>query len=209
MSRRESDDDSFEHYCVDCKAIVNPYDKICANCGADISKFIEDEDSDEDSVLEAESFFEELLPNEKILSNRRGLTLTTHRIRYQSEVWGSSQIKSIMLEELASCVVTRSSNPVLLVLAALCFLVGIIIATNNRDAAPPLIGALVLASVLVGIYFATRQQILLLESGGTTITATVEVANMIELRGLIDEIEAAKNERYLIVRNSEVVKSVK
>lgn len=111
----------------------------------------------------------------KILSNRRGLILTTHRIRYQSEVWGSSQIKSIMLEELASCVVTRSSNPVLLVSAALCFLVGIINATHNRDAAPPLIGALVLASVLVRIYFATRQQILLLESGGTTITARVEV----------------------------------
>lgn len=205
MSLKEPDYDSFEHYCVDCRAIVNSYDKICASCGADISKFIEDEESDEEA-LEAEGFFEEFLPNEKILSNRKGLTLTTHRIRYQSEVWGSSQIKSIMLEELASCVVTRSSNPVLLVLAALCFLVGIVFSLNNRDAAPLLIGAIVLASVLVVVYMTTRQQVLLLESGGTTISASVEVANMIELRGMIDEIEAAKNERYLIVRNNEVVK---
>jgi RNA polymerase subunit RPABC4/transcription elongation factor Spt4 len=32
----------YDYYCVDCKSIVNPRDKVCANCGADISEFIEE-----------------------------------------------------------------------------------------------------------------------------------------------------------------------
>lgn len=43
MSERESDS-AYDYYCVDCKSIVNPKDKICASCGADISEFIEEEE---------------------------------------------------------------------------------------------------------------------------------------------------------------------
>ncbi len=42
MNERESDDITYDYYCVDCKALVNPQDKICATCGADISEFIEE-----------------------------------------------------------------------------------------------------------------------------------------------------------------------
>lgn len=45
MSERESDDGVYEYFCVDCKAVVNPQDKVCANCGADISEFIEPEEA--------------------------------------------------------------------------------------------------------------------------------------------------------------------
>lgn len=41
MDDKESED-VYDHYCVDCKSIVKPQDKVCANCGADISEFIEE-----------------------------------------------------------------------------------------------------------------------------------------------------------------------
>ena len=61
-----------------------------------------------------------LMPNESILleSERKMLILTTHRIRYQSEAVGSAEIKSIMLEELASCAMVQSSSVALLLIAA-------------------------------------------------------------------------------------------
>ena len=43
MSETESDEGAYEYFCVDCKELVNPQDKVCANCGADISEFIEPE----------------------------------------------------------------------------------------------------------------------------------------------------------------------
>ena len=41
----ESNDSAYEYFCVDCKAVVNPQDKVCANCGADISEFIEPDEA--------------------------------------------------------------------------------------------------------------------------------------------------------------------
>jgi len=40
--RRRPKDDSYEYYCVDCGATVNHQDKTCANCGADITEFVEE-----------------------------------------------------------------------------------------------------------------------------------------------------------------------
>ena len=45
MSERESDESAYEYFCVDCKAMVNPADKTCTNCGADISEFIEEDEA--------------------------------------------------------------------------------------------------------------------------------------------------------------------
>lgn len=68
----------------------------------------------------------ELLPQERLLleSDNGTLKLTTHRLRYEARAGGEMNIKSIMLEELASCAVTRSSQPILIVLALICLLIG-------------------------------------------------------------------------------------
>lgn len=53
------------------------------------------------------------LPGEQAVSqlklqNGRLLTLTNYRVRYEKKVWGSLQTTSIMLEEVASCSMTRN-----------------------------------------------------------------------------------------------------
>lgn len=47
-------DDDYEHYCTDCRGIINPNDKVCRHCGADTSEFIEEEDDSFDESANAE-----------------------------------------------------------------------------------------------------------------------------------------------------------
>jgi hypothetical protein len=136
-----------------------------------------------------------LMPSEKILleSDGKGLVLTTHRVRYEFEALGSGEIRSIMLEELASCTMTRTSNPIFLIIAAICFVAGVYI---GRDA---FVGG-VLALIFLVIYFVTRKQSLLLASAGATITYDTKGMSPAEIKKFIDRTEAAKNERYLLAK---------
>jgi len=143
-----------------------------------------------------------LMTNEKILleSDPKGLILTTHRIRSEDEAVGNAQIKSIMLEELASCAIVQSSNNMLLVLAALCLFIGFVIIASSRGGAEPLVLGFVIALVLVLAYFASRQQVLALASAGTTIRTNTKGMKLQAVKQFMDRVEAAKNERYLIGR---------
>ena len=54
MSETPSEESEYDYYCVDCQALVSPKDKVCANCGADISEIIkEDEDASAEKNLPA------------------------------------------------------------------------------------------------------------------------------------------------------------
>ena len=44
MSETPSEESEYDYYCVDCRALVSPKDKVCANCGADISEIIEEDE---------------------------------------------------------------------------------------------------------------------------------------------------------------------
>src|SRR5690242_10212902 len=96
------------------------------------------------------------------------MTLTTHRVRFERKGTGFATIKSIMLEELASCAVLRESYPWLLILAVVVMLTGILAAAQVGAGA--FIGGGVVALLLVLAYFGSQQQVIHLASAGTTIT---------------------------------------
>jgi hypothetical protein len=143
-----------------------------------------------------------LMPDEKILleSDPKGLILTTHRIRSEDEGLGNAQIKSIMLEELASCAIVQTSNNVLLILAALCVLIGLLLTAGGRGDAAPFILSLLIAGILIAAYFSSRQQVLALASAGTTIRTNTKGMKLQAVKQFIDRVEVAKNERYLLVK---------
>lgn len=138
-----------------------------------------------------------LMPGEKILleSDGKGLVLTTHKVRYEYEGVGFGEIRSIMLEELASCAMTRSSNPIFLIVAAICFIAGVAIGRAS------IVGGVILALIFLVIFFATRKQALLLASAGATITFDTRGMSPEDVKKFIDRTEAAKNERYLLLKN--------
>jgi hypothetical protein len=140
------------------------------------------------------------MPNEAVLfgTEGKGLILTTHRVRYQFEAMGNAEIKSIMLEELASCAMVQSSNIILLVLAGICFIVGILVGVGGRGNEGALIIGVVLAIAFVLAYFASRRRVLALASAGTTIIINTQEMKLDTVKQFIEQAEAAKNARYLI-----------
>lgn len=141
-----------------------------------------------------------LMEGEVVLTESLGktLVLTSHRVRYKAESSAYSQLQSMMLEELASCALLRISNPILLVLAVLALLVGLGFAASEGEIAGAIVGVLV-GGVLFLIHSQTRQEILSLDSAGTTIRTSTKGMTQAAVEELVEKIEAAKNARYLKV----------
>jgi hypothetical protein len=141
-----------------------------------------------------------LLSGEKILleSDPKGLILTTHRVQSEVKVFGGDEVISIMLDELASCAITRTSNPIPLILAALCLVIGFMVMTNSRGDATPLITWGIIALIFFGVYYATRRQVIALASSGATIQRSIKGMTLQTAKQFINTVEAAKNERYLL-----------
>jgi hypothetical protein len=138
-----------------------------------------------------------LLPGEHILYEASGgiVKVTTHRIRYDWQESGTGVIKSIMLEEVASCTVTRQSSPWLSAVAAICVLGGLIAEAGSERGA--LVGGLFLGAIFWIAYWLTRKQVITIASARATIFLNAKSWPLEEVRELLDLIEAAKNTRYL------------
>jgi hypothetical protein len=134
----------------------------------------------------------------KVAGNR--LVLSTHRVRYETEDMGNAVLKSIMLEELASVAMVRTSNVVLLILAGISLVLGVAISAGNQAQEPFVIGA-VAAAIFAVLFFASRSQVLSLASAGTTITVSMQGMKPDDVKEFIERTEAAKNARYLIGRS--------
>ncbi|MCK6560408.1 hypothetical protein HUU39_13590 [candidate division KSB1 bacterium] len=139
------------------------------------------------------------MSDERILLRSGGLTLTTHRVRSEAERGGKMQITSIMLEELCSCETRFTSHPFLLILAGLIAVAGLLSSNLVRDSSG-LITALVFAGILLAIYFATRKEVISLASAAAQINLQRQQTEQQDAGQLIDQIEAAKNQRYLLAR---------
>lgn len=140
------------------------------------------------------------LPGERLLyeSPTGKLKITTHRVRYERQSGSTATIKSIMLEEVASCSMIRKTYPWLLIFAAICFLGGLLLAFSGWMAG--LVFGLILAVILGFAYLLSREQVVAIASGGTTIFVNTQVWASNDVRELIEKVEAAKNARYLVVR---------
>jgi hypothetical protein len=136
-------------------------------------------------------------PDEKLLieSDNKVLVLTTHRVRYDAIGRGGgwadrTELVSILLEELSSCAITRTSYPILLLLA----LASLVLAILADDMA---IVGIALAVLFAGGFFLSQRQVLLLASAGGKIQINTASMSLQAVREFVDEIEAAKNRRYL------------
>jgi len=141
-----------------------------------------------------------LMPDEKILleSDDKELVLTTHRVRLEAESLGHARVVSIMLDQLASCAMTRTSQPIFLIIAGICFISGVVIAANGRGNESGFIGGIILAATFSVIYLVNRQQVLALASAGATINVNTQGMKLDAVKSFIERAEVAKNARYLL-----------
>jgi len=122
--------------------------------------------------------------------------VTTHRVRLETKGWGTANIYSIMLEEIDSCVGGSLSSPSLLIMAGLVILGAIL---GFRDQENRLIFGVIIALFLVVLYLLTRRQSLRVSSARTAIEIGFRSADFQEIIQFLNEIESAKNKRYLML----------
>jgi hypothetical protein len=133
----------------------------------------------------------ELLPGESALSGVvEGLSLTSHRVRYDRRVTGGTQVIGITLDAVSSCGLASKTYPILLLLAVLAVGFGVLeISQESRDQA---VGLLLLGVALVVAYSLTRTVVLAISSAGQSIVVAAKGINPDSLVAFVDDVEQAK-----------------
>ena len=137
-----------------------------------------------------------LLTDEKVIleSERNEVSLTTHRVRYESRKRGFAKVVSIMLGSLTSSEITHRSQPWMLVLAAAFMRFALYLATVPNSSTFMAI-MLIIAGALVVAYFLTREEVVSLASPSAAIKFRAKSRASTEQ--FIDAVARAKNDRYI------------
>ena len=132
-------------------------------------------------------------------SDNDGFAVTSHRIKLGWRKSGLAHFQSVMLEEIASCSVRSKSNPILLVLAVIAVVIGTVSAVSGRPPeGGPLVVGLIIGAVFVFAYFATKKKVVAFASAGETIFADASRMIFEEAKQLINLVENAKNDRFML-----------
>lgn len=140
-----------------------------------------------------------LLPEEEILSNNEilGLTLTSHRIRSQTDFFNTSFTTSIMLENVASISVARFHYPWLIAMGICSG--SIIVLLSRNSSVDTAIGIAIGICFFIAYFVSIKKVIEIASSGGAVIRKPISVdANMKQVHQVIEKIEDAKDARYMI-----------
>ncbi|HKI06080.1 MAG TPA: hypothetical protein VKK31_29140 [Thermoanaerobaculia bacterium] len=134
-----------------------------------------------------------LFPGESPVSETsdKHLTLTTHRVRYDQRVSGTTQVIGITLDAVSSCGIISKSYPILLLLAVVASGFGALRFQENGDQSMTY-GPLAVAAVLVAAYFLSRTMVLAISSPGESIKVSVTGLSQDALVALVEDVEHAK-----------------
>jgi hypothetical protein len=146
-----------------------------------------------------------LLKNEAFLyrSEDDDVILTTHRVRSG----GDSEFTSIMLEQICSIVVERKTNRWWMIAALVAFGIAAYLGITAYSYVPlapyseyqgVAIGAAVIGALLFFAYFATRVTVAEIASAAAAIRFQGSGRHMAGILELMELLESAKNERYLL-----------
>jgi hypothetical protein len=133
--------------------------------------------------------------DEKVLleSEDKRLALTMHRIRYSAPKIDGSEITSIMLEALASCAYTRIRYRSLLIIAGWLFVGGLFITASNTW---------LLAGIFLVAYLAINPWVMEFASARAAIRVRTGKMSVDAVEHFINQVEAAKDARYLLGRDA-------
>lgn len=132
----------------------------------------------------------ELLEDESVIirSDSNDVTLTTHRIRYQSKASGSYFLTSIMLDQVCSIEVAYKSRPLLLALSIICAAAATIM--MNQMSGPAMYSLFVIAVILFVSFLSSRKHLITIASGSAKIsfhTKGIKDANVLNFVTRLEE----------------------
>jgi hypothetical protein len=133
------------------------------------------------------------LPGEDVLleTNKKTLTVTSKRVRYDNPSIGAGDLMSIMLTQVASVgIVTRAKTWLLLLGIVLLFAGGsFALQDRTRDLMLP---SLVIGAICTIAFLLTRSHVLRIASAGDAIVVESRGIKREEIIKIVDTIEAAK-----------------
>jgi hypothetical protein len=133
-----------------------------------------------------------LLPGEHVItcSHDRILTLTNQRVQYHGGSGGNTKFTSITLDSVASCGLTTSTQPLLLILGLIIAFGGLLGMSESSEGGT---FGLIVGLVFVVIFFVTQSAALLVcSTGGERIMLSATGPQRATLFALIQAIDAAK-----------------
>ncbi len=142
----------------------------------------------------------DLFPKETIIteSDDKVVTLTTHRIRYNSSSYGRADIVSIMLEKISSIEAKYTSLIIVLIIGIAIALIGIAMGLSNNSNSHAGKGILINGGIFILVYHGTRKHpVTITSDGGTKITFETKGMKRETILDFINKVEKAKNERIL------------
>ena len=134
--------------------------------------------------------------SERILleSGNGEFTLSTHKIRHETQRGGAYNFKSIPLEELTGSEVKRKSHPMLLSAAGVAILAGGAFAFTSNDP-EAMFGGLGLAAILAFVYWASQRQVIVFSSLSTKIELSANSMGVEKAVAAVNRVEQAKQQR--------------
>ena len=131
---------------------------------------------------------------EKIAELLKGqVTLTTHRVRYERKIGGDPCLTSIMLEDLCWCDMVYRSNFILILLGIMVSIISVVVGFIYSYA----FTGILLGLIFIVAYFSGRGSILALASAAGKMKFEVKGVGFQDIVDFIDQVEDAKNRRYL------------
>jgi len=136
------------------------------------------------------------IPGEKVLfeSDSNKFVLTSHRVRFESKTLGKKLVTSFMLEEVISCNLIYRSHPSFIGIGAVFGIAGFYLVKYVDFSWA--VGLTLMALSLLA-YIATTERTFLISSCAAFIRVPLHVLGEQDPIMFIDEIETAKNARYL------------
>jgi hypothetical protein len=143
----------------------------------------------------------QLFSDEKLLTQSLdgGVTLTTHRIVYEYKDWRRSYNQSIMLEHITSCENAYKTQVWSLILSGLCFVVGLIEATNNHI--EQFGSATLVAIAFAAFFWFTKSNLMIIASPSTKMIINVKGMKRDRVLEFLNNVEQAKHKRLLTLNN--------
>jgi hypothetical protein len=118
------------------------------------------------------------------------LEITNLRVRYTVTATGAARVSSIMIDQVASCVVHYTSYVILLVFGGLSGMAGLYSVSQRVDTSGLMM--LLFGALFVGAYFVTRRHVVSIGSASASIDVPITGMSTDDVVGIIDTIEEAK-----------------
>jgi len=130
--------------------------------------------------------------------------LTTHRLWRQTSGGGKREVRTMLLEDLCSCVVRHEENSVWLGSTVLAVVAAVVLATaNQRQAAPFLVGGGAVAVMCWLLYRGSKRQLLHFRSASDRVAVELRGDVFEQAVAFVEAVLAAKDARYMVGKVSE------